>query len=536
MSNSVIVLNSQPGIQRDGTLYDSDCYIDGQWMRTYRGRPVKIGGYKTIDQGTGTIIRTVYNYDNPSKPNSCDTYLGRADSVTYVNFDLNGQSVGGEVDRTPVDYEANENNLWDFDVFISSDAPNAPLIVAHVAPNANDSSNTVEGPIYYGETVGPDANLRLISIPAVSASGGIIFLAPILIAYGNGGRIQWSNPGDITTWDPLNFQTIANTKIIKMAIARGSSTQQLLAWTANAIISLSFLVDGENVAWSVTTIDNDITVMSPNSIIGYGSQFFWIGLKKFYLFTGIVQTLQNTMNSQFFFQSINLSHRSKVWSMLVETGNGDTEVWYHFPKISSIDNNPTECNHALIQHVEIQRWSDTAISRSAGAGANVFPLPMMADNVPMEIVTRAGLIQVYPLWMHEFGYDKVVSPDNISAIQSFFETHIYDLFESSPSTNRSMRTRRIEPDFEMNGNMQVTVNNRSFPSDTLENGRLIQNGPYTFDFETPKIDAVNSQGRLVSFRFESNEIGASYQMGKTLLNYNIGDDRPTGSGNSGTGS
>jgi hypothetical protein len=165
----------------------------------------------------------------------------------------------------------------------------------------------------------------------------------------------------------------------------------------------------------------------------------------------------------------------------------------------------------------------------------------MADNVSRNIVTRAGPIQVYPLWMHEFQFDQVIPPavstvPSTSAVQSYFETHIYDFFEGNPNNNRVMRNRRIEPNFLMKGNMTVTINNRFFPSDTIANGGIKPSGPYKFDFNTPKVDAVNSQGRLVSIRFESNEIGGSYQMGKTLFNYDIGDVRPSGSGSSGTGS
>ena len=545
MTTNVIVLDSEPGIQRDGTKYDSKSYINGQWVRFYRNKPLKIGGYKLIDPGTGVIIRTIYNYDNPSRPNSCDTYLGRYDSVVYENFTLNGVGVG-EVNRTPGGYAPNINNLWDFDIFTSSEDLTNPIIVAHVAPNANDSNNTIQGPIYYGDTTGGSGNAPLSQIVDSSGahnpilvSGGIVFAAPILIAFDNNGLIRWSNPGVIDDWPLANNQTITNSKIIQMLVARGSAAPQLLAWTANAIISLTYTVDGTDVSFTAVTIDNKITVMSPNSIIGYANQFFWIGLNQFYFFNGIVQPLPNTMNSQFFFQNVNLSQRSKIWAEIVSPGTGGTEIWWHWPF-----GNATECTHVTIYFVEMRRWGDTAINstspdgsllasgRSAGASAGIFPLPMMASSIAINVDGHL----VYPLWMHEFGYDQVVSPSQVLPIDSYFETHIYDFFEGNPANNRVMRTRRIEPDFLMNGEMTVTVNNRFFPSDTIANGNLTQNGPYTFDLNTQKIDAVNSQGRLVSFRFESNELGGTYQMGKTLLNYNVGDVRPSGSGSSGTGS
>ncbi|HXB10821.1 MAG TPA: hypothetical protein VNZ45_02460, partial [Bacteroidia bacterium] len=285
--------------------------------------------------------------------------------------------------------------------------------------------------------------------------------------------------------------------------------------------------------FTVVTVDNKITVMSPNSIIGYANQFFWIGLDQFYFFNGIVQTLPNTVNADYFFATVNLSQRSKIWAEIVSPRLGMTEIWWHFPMGTA-----TECNHALIYHIELKIWYDTTISRSAGAPANIFPYPMMADNVLTTFATRIGPIQAYPLWMHEFNFDKVISPSNITAIDSYFEGHIYDFFEGNPANNRAMRNRRVEPDFSLNngGSMTLVVNNRFFPSDTTSNGQIIKSGPYVFDMNTQKIDAVTSQGRLVSFRFESNQLGGSYQMGKTLLNYNIGDDRPAGAGTAGTGS
>lgn len=541
MTTNVIVLTSEPGIQRDGTPYDSKSYIDGQWVRFYDGRPTKIGGYKLIDHGTPSIIRTIYNYDNPDLSNFVDSYLGREDSVGYERFDYNGFSAGGFVNRTPAGYIPVANNLWNFDVFTKADL--TPLIIAHVAPNANDSTSNVEGFIYSGPAndeslLTPVMDSSTAGLP-VKVSGGVIFATPLLIAYGNNGQIRWSNPGEIDNWKTgtdQNTQTIANTKILKMALARGSSFPQLLAWTSNSVISLSYDISefsGNNFFKSVT-IDNKITVMSANSIVGYANQYFWIGLNQFYFFNGIVQPLQNTINAQYFFEKVELRSRGKIWGEIVNPPTGGTEIWWHYPeKVSGIINQ--ECTHALIYHVEIKKWSDVAINRAAGAQIGPFPLPMMSDN---QLLSPAN---TYPLWMHEYGYDKVIGPNSFP-IQSYFETHIYDFFEGNPANNRLMRTRRIEPDFKMTKRgpnatiptrMTVEVHNRFFPSDSIENGKMQIKGPYIFDNNTQKIDDVNSQGRLVSYRFDSNELEGGYMMGKTLLNYDIGDIRPSGNGSSG---
>jgi len=57
LTANVISLNINPGIQRDGTQFDSDKYVDGMWVRFQRGRPRKIGGYNGIFLNSVEISR-----------------------------------------------------------------------------------------------------------------------------------------------------------------------------------------------------------------------------------------------------------------------------------------------------------------------------------------------------------------------------------------------------------------------------------------------------------------------------------------------
>jgi hypothetical protein len=57
LTSKVIALVSGPGIQRDGTQFDSDNFVDGVWVRFQRGRPRKIGGYKGIFLNASGVSR-----------------------------------------------------------------------------------------------------------------------------------------------------------------------------------------------------------------------------------------------------------------------------------------------------------------------------------------------------------------------------------------------------------------------------------------------------------------------------------------------
>ena len=48
MTDKVYAISTQPGIQRDGTVFDKNFYTNGKWVRFQRGRPRKIGGYRAI--------------------------------------------------------------------------------------------------------------------------------------------------------------------------------------------------------------------------------------------------------------------------------------------------------------------------------------------------------------------------------------------------------------------------------------------------------------------------------------------------------
>jgi hypothetical protein len=62
MPETTLVLRSNPGIKRDGTKYEGDFYVDGQWVRWQRGLPRKIGGYRSTQKFLTQISRGLSNF------------------------------------------------------------------------------------------------------------------------------------------------------------------------------------------------------------------------------------------------------------------------------------------------------------------------------------------------------------------------------------------------------------------------------------------------------------------------------------------
>ena len=98
MVDTTIVLKSSPGIKRDGTKFEGDFYVDGQWVRWQRGLPRKMGGYKAtqkylteISRGFSTFTQMKYVY----------CHSGGSSKLERFTLDSTGNS-SIVTDRTPV--------------------------------------------------------------------------------------------------------------------------------------------------------------------------------------------------------------------------------------------------------------------------------------------------------------------------------------------------------------------------------------------------------------------------------------------------
>lgn len=161
------IINPQPGIQRDGTKFDTNLCTDGQWCRFYRGRPKKIGGHVLLDPGNNEIIRNIYNVDQQNEVT--DVYLGRPSTLAVTSI-INGNA-NVEFDRTPVGFVTDANNNWTFDRYTILDkASGAPVVLS------NNSLATVTGSNIVTVTVASTAGLSdgtFITISGALAFNGL---------------------------------------------------------------------------------------------------------------------------------------------------------------------------------------------------------------------------------------------------------------------------------------------------------------------------------------------------------------------------
>jgi len=263
MTKQIYQIVTKPGIQRDGTLFDSLFYRDGQWVRFQRGRPRKIGGYKEITGYLAGPSRGIY-----VSPQNGYTVVFSGYSDGLQSIPVNNDGIGaGITDWALSNFTVSSNNLWQFDNFFDATGSGNNLLLAHPGQNLSDINNAVNSPILAGNITGSSAskigvftqNISItsssttativapltnqfiigagqtisgtgiqagttvssvvgttitLSLPAtatnssvsatfdnnIAVSGGVVSLFPYVFVYGNNGLIQNSGANNVNDW------------------------------------------------------------------------------------------------------------------------------------------------------------------------------------------------------------------------------------------------------------------------------------------------------------------------------------------------
>ena len=502
-----VILKSLPGIKRDGTQFEGDNYIDGQWVRFQRGLPRKIGGYASVNNYLTEISRGVFFYSSNALIYS---HTGSKSLLERFTLDVNGNASASS-NRTPAGFVIDDNNVWMFDNLYNSSST-ANTIVAHVAPNLASGSNTTGGNIYSGDLFGTGALTAVTPPVGGNVSGGVVVLHPYLFAFGGDGNIAWAASGT-TDFAAAGSGIVRATgqKIVKGIPLRGGSgaSPAGLFWSLDSVIRATFV--GGSAVFQFDTLSTQGSIISPNSVIDYDGIYFWCAVDRFMMFNGVVREVPNNMNVNWFFDNINKTYAQKVFAVKYPRWG---EIWWHFPF-----GDATECTHAVIYNVRENTWYDTELpngGRSAGAFTQEYANPLLTG-------VEEGNFG-YTLWRHDYGVNEV-NGVFINSIPSYFETADIS-FIAQQGANKVVRCSMIEPDFVQAGEMSMQITGRAnaraknvegdirtFP----ETATSVGGGEQVIELQG------NNQRREFRLKFSSNVIDGDYQMGQIIAHFEPGD-------------
>jgi hypothetical protein len=173
----IFQVNSQPGIQRDGTVFDADCYSDGRWVRFQRGRPRKVGGYRQITANLSGPSRGVYVNPQQSFNN---VFSGHSQGLQLLPISNTGIGAG-ITDMTLSGFTSNDNNVWQFDTFFDGTGSGNNLLLAHPGQNLTLIDNNTNTPVLGGNITGtslaPIGVFTAVAATVTNASASITMAA-----------------------------------------------------------------------------------------------------------------------------------------------------------------------------------------------------------------------------------------------------------------------------------------------------------------------------------------------------------------------
>lgn len=521
MAANLFPLIYNPGIQRDGTTFQSEYCTDGQWIRFQRGKVRKIGGMKgatTIFGAERVTNLAIFPWGNGKE---------------ILIFVCSEQGLAAQINSPGWVFVANNNLLnaaflptvlWETETVIDTGS-NKAFIVFMKTNNALDITQNSASEFFRKEINqalnGPVEQNALQGVKPL-INGGLCFAAPYLFIYGSNGLVQYSTSNDpfvFTGGDSGSINISTDKVIFGRPIRGGSNSPSLLFWTLSSVVRVTN-IGGDAVLFKNDVISTSSSILSSKCVVEYDGLFFWPGTDRFFVYNGIVQEMDNRMNLNYFYDNIDMERRQQVFG-IKNTKYG--EIWWFYPVRGVAGAN----SRAIVYNKRENFWYDTAISRTAGVFSPDFGF--MSTYGPA-LVNPNGENN---LWRHEFGVvqdEAAGGGHNVAPIPSSFTTPIFSWVAFPPKPNRGsmpsqfinrwVDLQRIEPDFVTTAGVpdrfEVLVNTQEYAQSPI-----VTTAPVQFVRNTGKLD-MRVQGRNMSLTFRSVD---NFEVGHIILLLGMGDAR-----------
>jgi hypothetical protein len=324
--------------------------------------------------------------------------------------------------------------------------------------------------------------------------------------------VRWSDQANAYQWIPQVTNqsgefTLTNGSYI---MAARTTRQEILVWTDSCLYSQQYL--GSPYVWGFQVLMDNISVMSPNSMITVNNVTYWMGRDRFYMYSGRVEVLPCSLR-QYIFNDLNNDQAYQVFAGSNEAYN---EVWWYY--VSQSSSNTIVDKYVIYNYLD-RVWYYGNLNRSAWIQSGTQPFPVAADYNGR-------------LLYHENGTDDQATSATLP-IEAYVQSSDFDIGDG----HNFGFVWRILPDVNFSGStvneplVTMTVKprqNSGSPYGAADNPQVRSAQNYTTvpQYTVQEFSGqvyTRIRGRQMSFRIESNTIGVAWQLGSPRI-----DIRPDG--------
>ncbi len=320
--------------------------------------------------------------------------------------------------------------------------------------------------------------------------------------------IRWSVQEDYTDWMPATTNQAGSYRLSRgsFIVSAIQTRQEILVFTDSSVYSMQYL--GAPYVWGFTLLADNISVISPNAIATANGVTYWMGVDKFYIYSGRVETLPCALRS-FVFDDINVD---QAFQFFAGTNEAYSEVWWFYCE----DGANAVGRYVIFNYLD-RVWYYGTMERSAWLDSPLRQNPQAA--------TLNNLVV-----FHESAVDDgTTNPP--SPISSYIQSADFDIgdghnygfvwqivpditFDGSntaspgfPSVNFIVRPRQ-------NPGAAYGVTNAPTVTSAIS---YSQNSTYNVQEFTQLVN-TRIRGRQIAFKIECSTLGTQWQLGTPRLN------------------
>lgn len=328
--------------------------------------------------------------------------------------------------------------------------------------------------------------------------------------------IRWCDQESLVDWRPVSANTAGSLRLSNgsQIITIQQQRQEILAWTDSALFSIQYL--GAPLVWGSQILADNISIAGPNAKAVASGVTYWMGVDKFYLYSGRVQTLNCDLR-KYIFNDINRYQNFQIFS---GTNEGFNEVWWFYCSADA-----TTINRYVTYNYAENIWFYGTMARTAWSDSGLRQYPQAATYN-------------YNIVDHERGVDDHES-SVATAINAYIESAEFDIQDG----HSLGYVYRILPDITFEGSEVASpavtmtlipmMNSGSGYNNPQSNSgsssaSVVRTSTSTIEQFTGQV-YVRVRGRQMIFKVESNQLGCAWQLGSPRIDIRP-DGRATGQG------
>ena len=354
-----------------------------------------------------------------------------------------------------------------------------------------------------GTQSGTHSISELVDVPTVQNFLVVSDISRFLIVFGTNEigsatldpmLIRWGDQESVTNWYPSATNQAGSLRLSDGSeiITARQTRQEIVVWTDSAIYSLQYL--GPPDVWGAQSLGSNLSIIGPNATALASGRIYWMGVDKFYVYDGRVQTQRCDLRRHIF-SNINLAQNDQVFA---GTNEGFNEIWWFYCSagVTTID------SYVVYNYVE-DIWYYGSLGRTAWSDSGLRDYPQAATYN-------------YNIVDHERGVDDNAT-GTPTAITAYIESAEFDIDDGE----HFGFVWRMVPDLTFEGSTaatpQVTMTmygmNGSGSGFNTEAAKAVARTSTVTIEQFTNIIYTRIRGRQMIIEISSDGLGTTWQLG-----------------------